>query len=175
VAGEPVVSTFVPPSMTHSAAGSSVMNESIIDSLADASAHKDKLPPAVRKVWTQENTLRPEKSQEMEETLALHQSMSMTAGDDDEEVKPKTRVAFTSTKSSINNNSNGNVPSSALRKVRSMDPRMMTSVSQPKNVMFDPVEVVRSWSKTIMNNDNEVELEVVTEESDSRTESSSKN
>jgi hypothetical protein len=103
----------------------------------------------------------------MEMTLALHKSMSMTAADD-EEVKSTARVGFTPTSSSGNKGGSKLNPS-ALRKVRSLDPRMMTSKSQQKNVMFDPVEVVRSWSKTIMTNDNEVELEVVTEEDASRS------
>lgn len=154
---ETKVATVVPPSMSNDV-GDVSGNDSIVDSVTDSTSKyvPEKFPPAVRKVWTEENQLQPAQSQEMELTLALHKSMSMTATDDDE--ANKRQVAFSPTS---NGKGGAKFVPSALRKVRSLDPRMMTSKN--KNVMFDPVDVVRSWSRTIINNDNEVELEAVSE------------
>lgn len=121
------------------------------------------LPPAVQKVQSKERDFLRAESKEMEVTLALHQSFSTL---DDAEEQPKIDAdsvnalpTFASPAGALQSPSRakkGYLPS-AMRKVHSMDPRM-------KSVTIDPYEIVRSWSKTTIQENGEVELEPVAED-----------
>jgi hypothetical protein len=150
------VPTILPPSLT-------AMSEANQDKDAASSDDEAGMPPAVQKVQSMEKGLAIQQSdtKEMEVTLALHQVMSTVAAEEERQATINA-AAVKALPSFSSKQSPKKMLPSAMRKVRSMDPRM-------KNVTIDPYEVVRSWSKTVVQSNGNVELEPVCEE-DARSE-----
>jgi hypothetical protein len=112
------------------------------------------MPPALQKIQSMEKDQVQEDSKQKEVTLALFQSFSQQAAE--EERQAKIDAAAVQAMPSFTRKAAGKMPPSAMRKVRSMDPRI-------KNVTIDPADIVRSWSKTHVQASGEVELESVAE------------
>jgi hypothetical protein len=160
------IPTILPPSLTNLDDD----NDEDVDKNASSSDDEGNLPPAVQKVQSMEKDLAIHRSdtKEMEVTLSLHRSMSTVSNDWSQNQKVDAASvhalpSFSPPKTKLP----PRMLPSALRKVRSMDPRM-----NAKNVTIDPHEVVRTWSKTVVHSSGEVELEPVAE-CDSRSESTS--
>lgn len=155
------VATICPPSMKH------VTSPDAEEKDTASVDGEEALPPAVQKVQSMEKDLAVQKStdsKQMEVTLALHQSFSMAAAEEERQAKIDA-AAVEALPSFPANKKSTKMPPSALRKVRSMvDPRI-------KTVTIDPYEIVRSWSKTVVQENGEVELEPVYEvEEEARSE-----
>lgn len=149
------VATICPPSVTLK----QKQVESIQSTLED-SDDEDGLPPAVQKVLSMEGENSKiqtfANSRQKEVTLALFQSFSREAAAE-EERQAKVDAAAVSAMPTFNKAKGPiKMPPSAMRKVRSMDPRI-------KNVTIDPADIVRSWSKTYVQQSGEVEVESISE------------
>lgn len=106
-------------------------------------------PPAVKSVLSNEKEPTTQKSEnkEMEVTLELHKTFSQAAKEvqektlsvsvDADSVKALPSFSARKKKSAIRN-------AVAMRKVKSMN------TSKDPRVQFDPYEVVRTWSKTVV-------------------------
>jgi hypothetical protein len=150
---EEEVPTILPPSVSVASPTASGTSAELSPRETD-SDDEGSMPPALQKIQSMEKDQVQGDSKQKEVTLALFQSFSQQAAE--EERQAKIDAAAVQAMPSFTRKAASKMPPSAMRKVRSMDPRI-------KNVTIDPAGIVRSWSKTHVQASGEVELESVAE------------
>jgi len=152
---EPSVPTILPPSGTTTKASDSTRNAAEMSSSDDEGRRK---PPAVKSVLSNEKEPATQKSEtkEMEVTLELHKTFSQAAKEHDVDDNEDEDEHEKGLSVSVDKDSIKALPSFSPRKKKSairnaVAMRKVKSMSTTDaRVQFDPYEVVRTWSKTVV-------------------------